>query len=262
MNPPAKASIENRTESRRTTRPRSPEAEAAAGLVSSAARLGSGCGLDAWTEPNAAGGHRDADQRVPDDDRAVGIGVGQPAVEERLAHETREQRATRRRDVADEVVPGERGGSPGAIDGLGQCRLLDGKERADLVAGRRDDPDRRCDDQERRPAGERERHAGADHQQATHEEHAASSDPIGMRRQPERDQRVADEREREDRPDGEGVQPERVEVQHEDHGQEAVAEHPERPDQEQQPAVAIETSQAGEQTRLDRVRWCRHGQRV
>ena len=59
------------------------------------------------------------------------------------------ERARRGRDVADEVVPGERRRPAAVRDGLGERRLLDGEERTDLVAGRRDDADRAGQDEQR-----------------------------------------------------------------------------------------------------------------
>ena len=53
------------------------------------------------------------DDRVADDDRAVGVERGDAAVEQGLAEQPGAERAGRGRDVADEVVPGEgRGPAP------------------------------------------------------------------------------------------------------------------------------------------------------
>ena len=160
------------------------------------------------------------------------------------------RRANGRGDVANEVVPGERGRPAPALDRLGECRLLDREERPHLVAGRRDDPDRRRKDQQRRPAGRREDEPGDDHQEAAGKQDAASPDPIRVGREPQRDHGVADERQGQDQADRQGIQAEGVQVQHEDHGEEAVPEHPQRPETEQEPAVAIEAAQARDQPRV------------
>ena len=70
---------------------------------------------------------------------------------------------------------------------------------------------------------------GDHHQQRPGDQDAAPADPVGVRRQPERDQRVADEGQGQDRPrSSSGSSPSAAEVEDEDDGQEAVAEHPQR----------------------------------
>ncbi len=98
-----------------------------------------------------------------------------------------------------------------------------------------------------------------DHQDRAGHQDAAPAEPIGMRRQPQREDRVADEREAEHDPDRQGVESERVEVQHERDGEEAVAEHPQRPHGEQRPTVAVQAAQAGDETGIDWRRGARRG---
>ena len=251
MKPPPKASSENRTDSLSTTpfdrpspnRRRMPSVETVAGGASTAG-----------VEPPEPGHHRQADDRVADDDRPIGVGGRGAAVDESLAEQPGAERAGRGRDVADEVVPGERRGPAPVRDGLGQGGLLDGQERPDLVAGRRDDADGAGQDEQRDEAGEREDDPGQDHQRGAGDEDAPPSEPVGVGRQPQRDDRVADERQGQDDPDRQRIEADRGEVQDQDDRQEPVAEHPERPHREQEAAVAIESAQAGDEARVRRGR--------
>ena len=86
-----------------------------------------------------------------------------------------------------------------------------------------------------------------DHQRGAGDEDATPAEPVGLGRQPERDERVADQGERQDEPDRQRIQPGRGEIQHQDDGEEAVAEHPQRPHREQEPAVAVEAPEARDQ---------------
>ncbi len=206
MNPPANASIEKSADSRSTTdrdrpspnRRRTPSPAAALGGASIAGG-----------KPAEADRHRDPDQRVADDDRPVGVDRGEPAVDQRLADDPGTQRSRRGGDVAGQVVPGERRGPASVWRRLRQPGLLDCQEWPDLVAGRRDHPDRGGQDQERWPARHCEDETRADHQQGPGDENAAASDPIGVRRQPERDERVADERQGQDDPDRQRIEAQR-----------------------------------------------------
>ena len=158
----------------------------------------------------------------------------------------------RRRDVAREVIPGERRRPTGVRRGLAEGRLLDGEERTDLIAGRADDPDRRGEDQQRDPARHREQRPGADHQEGARDQDAAPPDPVGARRQPQRDHRVPDQRESQDRANGQRIQAEGREIQDEDDGQKAVAEHAQDSGREQEPPVTIEAAQAGHESGIER----------
>ncbi len=77
----------------------------------------------------------------------------------------------------------------------------------------------------------------------TDDQDQASAVSIGMGRQPERDQGVADQGERENQADRHPVEAASREVQGEDHGKEAVAEHADDAGCEQEPAVAVESAQ-------------------
>ena len=76
------------------------------------------------------------------------------------------------------------------------------------------------------------------------DEHPAPAEAVGVGRQPQRDDRVADERQGQHDPDRQRVEADRRQVQDEDDRQEAVAEHPQRPHREQQPPVPVEPAQA------------------
>ena len=184
-------------------------------------------------------------------DRAVGVERGDAAVEQGLAEQPGAERAGRGGDVADEVVPGEGRGPSPVGDGLGQRRLLDREERPDLVAGRRHDADRAGQDEQRQPGREREDDARQEHQRGAGDQHATAAEPVGVGREPERDDRVADERQGQHDPDGQRVEAGRGEIEHEDDRQEAVAEHPQRPHREQQASVTIEATQAGDEAGID-----------
>ena len=193
----------------------------------------------------------EADRCVADDDRPIRVCLGEPCGEHRLGREPGCQRPDRRGDVADEVVPGEDGRPALIRRRLAERGLLDGEERPDLVAGRADDPDGGREDQERNPARGNERDPGDHHQERPGEEDPPAPEPVGAGRQPERDDRVADERQGQDDPDREWVEAERDQVEDEDDRQRAVGEHSEDPAGEQEAPVAVEASEARDQARLD-----------
>ena len=83
------------------------------------------------------------------------------------------------------------------------------------------------------------------------DQHAAAAEPVGVGRQPQRDDRVADERQGQDDADGQRVEAGRGEIEDEDDREEPVAEHPQRPHREQQPAVPVEPAQAGDEAGID-----------
>ena len=66
---------------------------------------------------------------------------------------------------------------------------------------------------------------GDDDEEAAGDEHAPSAESIGVGREPQRDERVAEQGQGQDRPDGQRLQPDRGQVQDEDDGEEPVAEH-------------------------------------
>ena len=92
-------------------------------------------------------------------------------------------------------------GPPPVADELGERRLLDGEERADLVAARADDADRRRDQQHREHRRGDERHAGGEHQDRADDQDPAPPDPVRMGGQPQRDGGVAEERQGQQQPD-------------------------------------------------------------
>ena len=260
MNPPPNASIEKRTDSLSTTPLERPRPEPAPDAVG---RGGRRRRLDLTAQPPEADHHRDPDDRVADDDGAVGVERRQAAIDERLAQQPRAERARRRGDVADEVVPGERRRPPAVGHGLAERRLLDGEERADLVAGRGDDPDRADEDEQRQPARVREDDARDDHQGRAGDQDPAPAEAVGVRRQPQRDDRVADERQGQHDADRQRIEAGRGEVEDEDDGQEPVAEHAQRPHREQEPPVPVEPAEAGDEAGIDaRVGRSCHARRV
>ena len=92
---------------------------------------------------------------------------------------------------------------------------------------------------------------GEDHQDRAGDQHPAAAEPVGVGRQPQRDDRVADERQGQDEADGQRVEADRGQVQDEDDREEPVAEHPQRPHREQQPAVPVEPAQARDEAGID-----------
>ena len=78
--------------------------------------------------------------------------------------------------------------------------------------------------------------------------HATTPDPVGVGGQPQRDHGVADQGEGQHQPDRQRVEPERDEVEDQDHREEPVPEHPQGPHPEEEPAIAIEAAEAGDET--------------
>ena len=91
----------------------------------------------------------------------------------------------------------------------------------------------------------------SDHQRGAGDEDPAPAEPVGVGGQPERDDRVADERQGQHDPDRQRVEPGRREVEDEDDRQEPVAEHAQRPHREQQPAVTVEATETGDEAGID-----------
>ena len=61
---------------------------------------------------------------------------------------------------------------------MGQGRLLDRKERPDLMAAGADDADRARNDEVDQIAGDRKRESGQHHQDCSHHEHASPTDAV------------------------------------------------------------------------------------
>ena len=115
------------------------------------------------------------DDRVADDDGPVAVERRRAAGLEHLGEQARPEGADGARDLPGEVVPGKDAGAPVGGNALGERGLLDGQERPDLVAGRRDHADRRRDEQQQRVARDREDHPGAEHEQRPDDEHPAAA---------------------------------------------------------------------------------------
>ena len=113
MNPPANASSENSADSRRTTlRERPSPSRRADPVVGGSARAAAP--RPPGPRRQATDGHDQADQRVPDDDRAVGVEPRPARAEQGLAEQPRRQGAGRGRDVARRGCTRRRSRSGGA----------------------------------------------------------------------------------------------------------------------------------------------------
>ena len=95
--------------------------------------------------------------------------------------------------------------------------------------------------------GEGERQARGRHQRRADDQHPPSADAIGARRQVQRDERVADERRREQDPDLGLVEPDAHEIEDEDDRQRAVGEESDESRGEEQPGIPIQYAKDGEQ---------------
>ena len=219
-----------------------------------------GLRLDPGTQAPGHGGHDQADHGVPRDHDAIGVHLRHAACEEALADQPGRQRAGRRGDVPHEVVPGEGRRSPAIRYDLGERCLLHGQERANLIAGRGDDPDHSGQDEQRQLVRDRKDRAGQEHEPAADHQDAPAAHPIGVRRQPQRDDRVAQEGQRQDDPDGQRVQAGRREVQDQDDREEAVAEHAQRAQGEQRAAIVTKPSQTRGEPRVSLAAICHIGQ--
>ena len=215
--------------------------------------MGVGRSLHGGPDQGEDSGHHQTDRGIGHDNKAVGVDRRQPAGQQGLGRKAGGQRAGRRCEVAGEVVPGK-GRCPPRVRGcLAEGRLLDRQERPDLVATRADDTDGRGEDQERHPARQGKSDAGDDHQQRAGDENTSPPESIRTGGQPQRDDRVADQRQGEDQADRDRVDPERGEIEDEDDRQRAIAEHPQHAGDEQQPAVTIEAAQAGDEAAVERL---------
>ena len=86
-------------------------------------------------------------------------------------------------------------------------------------------------------AGGREDEPGRGHQQRADDQHAPAADAIGARREEQRDDGVADERQRQQQAGLRLAQPEADQIEHQHDRQRAVREQPDEARGEQQPAV-------------------------
>ncbi len=193
--------------------------------------------LDARRQPPEHRHEEDAGGGISKHDRAVGVDAADAAAAQHLDGQPGHQRAGGHRERADEVVPGEDAGPRGVRDEPGQRRLLDGQEWSDLAAARADDADDRGDDEDRHEGRRREYDRGAAHEDGAEDEDASTAEAIGMGGQPQRDERVTDERQEQQQADRRAIEAEPVEVQDEHQREGAVGEHPEGPGGEQPAAI-------------------------
>ena len=194
--------------------------------------------LDGPREQREHERHRHADDGVADDHDPERVRRHEPGVEGRLRDDARGERPARRRDRPDDLVAREQRGPAARVDELRERGLLDGEERPDLVAARAEHAQRRGDEQHRERGAAGEHDPGADHEQRPRN---------SVRRRPNRSARVVSRSEiaaspssvsAEEQPDLGAVEADRLEVQHQDDREEAVAEHPQAPGREQQHDVA------------------------
>ena len=194
--------------------------------------------LDLDRDAPEADGQQDAHARVHQHHRPVAVEGADAAVLEGLRQQAGQQRAGRGRERPDKVVPGEDTRALPVGQRLRQGRLLDREERPDLVAAGADDADGRRQQQHPEVVADREDGARQDHQQGSRDEHPATAQTVRVRRQPQADGRVADQRQGQDEAHLEAVQTQRREVQAQHHRQEAVAEHARAAGREQEATVA------------------------
>ena len=83
------------------------------------------------------------------------------------------------------------------------------------------------------------------------DEDPAPAEAVGIRRQPQRDDRVADERQGQHDADRQRIEAGRREIEDEDDGQEPVAEHAQGPHREQEPPVPVEPAETGDEAGID-----------
>jgi hypothetical protein len=167
---------------------------------------------------------RHARRRVGAEDRPRGVEGGEPRALEPLRRGAAGERAERRRDRSGELVPGERAGPAVRRELLRERGLLDGEERADLVAGRAQHADGGGDGEERERGRRRERQPGEHDERGPEHEHAPPPHAIRAGRDEEGDGDVAEEREGEEEADLRLADARRGEVQHEHDGREPVRE--------------------------------------
>ena len=111
-----------------------------------------------------------------------------------LDEQTAQQRAERGGKRASQVVPGEYARSLLRRHHLRQRRLLDGKERTDLVAAGTDDADRGGREQKIKVVGRKEHRSGQGHKNRADDQHAFAADAIRGGRNPQRNGHIAEQR--------------------------------------------------------------------
>ena len=204
--------------------------------------------LDAWGEGREDDEVRQPDRRVQQEQRPVGVGALEPeAGEERDA--PREERAGRLRKVAEQAVQRERPRPPLKRHRLGQDRLVDRVEDADLRARRADRSGESGQDKEPRFAREREEQPPGGHEQGHGHDRATAPVSVGRERPDHGHRRTARDGRRDHEPDHERRQAEVREVQADHDREVAVPERPQHPRQEQASAVGADPAEPP----------CRHG---
>lgn len=157
--------------------------------------------LDPRRDPPERHGERNPGECVSDDHESVGISRRCTGADRQLSQGATGQCPERRRERPCQLIAGEDACAPFTIDDLAQRRLFDREEWSDIIAARADDPDRRChqeDDLQRRG---NECGPGGEHQACTGDQHPSPTDPVGVRREPERDHRVTEQGEGQEQPD-------------------------------------------------------------
>ena len=195
-----------------------------AGAGSGLRSRGHGGRFDGRTDATEDHRHAQPDQGIADDDGAIGVDGGDAAIEQRLRHEPGRERSDGRRDVARRGCTRRTSRvrrAPGVASVSAACSTARNGPTSlpvglitPMVAARI-----RSGTQ----IGNREHETRQDHQERPSDQDPAPAKSIGTRREPERDQRVADEGQGQDDPDRGAVEAERGEVQDQDDGQEAIA---------------------------------------
>ena len=197
--PPAKASIEKSALSFDTT------GREVCSPLQCFARPGFSFGsrrLDGIAEEGAHDHQPHADGRIDAEQHgeALRSRCGASALEE--AHDpAARERPQRRGAEAGDIVPGEIRHAPLRGDELRQRRLFHRQEWTGLASLGADHPDRRRQREQPEAAAEFEQHARQQDQKAAHDERAPPSPAIRVRREEERDHRVAKQRQREEQAD-------------------------------------------------------------
>ncbi len=115
--------------------------------------------------------------------------------------------------------------------------MLDREERSDFLVGGAEHADRGDNDQQDQVSGRREHAANQRHEQRPEDQHPPPPVAIRGRGDPQGNDRVAQERHGQQETNLSFRQSQRLEVQHQHHGERAIGEHPEASGREQEPPV-------------------------
>ena len=165
---------------------------------------------------------------VAGNDQPVGIDRGEAGIDRGLRGETGGERAGGRRERSDQLVAGEDGGSSSRRQQLRERRLFDGEERSHLVARRTDHADGGRHQQHDIDGRGDKHQAGGEDEQRADDQHAPAAKTIGVGGQPQRDDDIAEQGQRQQQADLEPAQPQLRQVQDQDDGKKAVAEQAQR----------------------------------